>query len=196
MNRIYYGEEKNMIDLSVVEDQPIPESERPLDSEETLETSLKREIDALKDRLDACEKKRLYALAEQENMLKRADRAKEELSKYAISAFAQDLLDSVDDLSRALELFSQDDTSAWVKGIRLTEHNFLSTLEKHGIKKIQALGSKVDFNLHEAVLEIESEHQEPGTIVQEFQAGFLLHGRLLRPARVSIVKQNFLKQEM
>jgi molecular chaperone GrpE len=150
--------------------------------------ALQEEIANLKDQL-------LRALAEAENIRRRAEREREETSKYAITKFSRDLITISDTLSRALEAIPTEATELpeavknFIEGIKLTEKELISTFERYGIKKIIPQGEKFDHNLHQAMFEVESDEQEPGTIMQVLQAGYVLHDRLLRPAMVGVSKK-------
>lgn len=145
------------------------------------------EIAELKDKL-------LRALAENENQIRRARRDREDASKYAAANFARDMLQVADNVRRALEAVPEqlDRTDPAVKsfleGIELTERELLTTLEKHGIKRISPLGQKFDHDHHEAMFEVPTADAEPGTVMQVIEDGYIIHDRLLRAARVGVAK--------
>jgi molecular chaperone GrpE len=157
--------------------------ESPWGSENTLE----QEIAELKDKL-------LRALAENENQIRRARRDREDATKYAAANFARDMLGVADNIRRALEAvpegLNQEDTAvkAFLDGIALTEREFLTALERHGIKKIAPLGEKFDHDHHEAMFEVPTNDAEPGTVMQVVEEGYIIHDRLLRAARVGVAK--------
>ena len=138
--------------------------------------------------------KLLRALAETENIRRRAQRDKEDASKYAIASFARDMLSVSDNLKRAMD--SVDDETrkkdAAVEqimvGLEMTEREIQNIFERSGIKTIEALGQKFDHNQHEAMFEVDDESKPAGTVVQEVETGFMLHDRLLRPAKVGVSK--------
>ena len=144
------------------------------------------EIATMKDQL-------LRALAEAENVRKRAAQDKEEALKYGVSAFARDMISICDNLRRALDHVEKDEMSdsmkAFVEGVELTESELLSAFEKHGIQKVDPLGETFDSNLHQAMFEQESEEYEPGTVMQVMQPGYTIHDRLLKPAMVGVAKK-------
>lgn len=148
---------------------------------------LEAEIARLKDQA-------LRALAEQENTRRRAQRDIEENSKYAVSNFARDVLPVGDNIRRALETISAEARAAdpalakFAEGVELTERELLNILERHGIKRVDPVGQPFDHNLHQAVMQVENATQPPGTVVQVFQPGYTIHGRLLRPAMVTVAK--------
>ena len=145
------------------------------------------EIAALKDKL-------LRSLAENENLIRRARKDREDATKYAASNFARDMLGVADNLRRAMEAVpaelrdGDDAVKAFLEGVQLTERELLSTLERHGIQKLAPLGEKFDHDRHEALFEVPTSDTEPGTIVQVVEEGYIIHDRLLRAARVGIAK--------
>lgn len=173
--------------LPETEPQPeVQETVTPAEAEAP-QTDLAAEVAALKDRL-------LRSMAEMENLRKRAEREKQDASRYAVTAFARDLLNVSDNLRRALESLPADPdggpgegaVKAFVDGVEMTERELLRTFEKAGIRKIEPLGEKFDHNFHEAMFEVPLADQPPGTVIQVVQAGYVLHDRLLRPARVGV----------
>lgn len=145
------------------------------------------EIGSLRDQL-------LRALAETENVRRRAAREREDASKFAVTAFARDMLSVADNLRRALEavapeaLDRDEALKALVTGVEMTERQLFAAFEKHGIRRIDALGQKFDSNLHQAMFEVPGSGQPAGTVVEQMQAGYLLNDRLLRPAMVGVAK--------
>lgn len=136
----------------------------------------------------------LRALAETENVRRRAARDRQEASQYAVSSFARDLLSVVDNLQRALgsvdEAARKQDPAldALMSGVELTEKEMLGVLDKHGVKRIMAEGTLFDPHLHEALYEIPDDSVPQGTVVQVAQEGYTIHDRTLRPARVGIAR--------
>ncbi len=143
--------------------------------------------DALKDQL-------LRALADAENARRRAKKDVDDARNYAISRFAQDLLGVADNLGRALESIpaerreSDDAVKAIAEGIEMTAREFETALGRHGITKIDPLGEKFDYNLHQALFETAETDQPDGTVVQVFQTGYRIGDRLLREAMVGVAK--------
>lgn len=148
---------------------------------------LEAEVGRLKDQA-------LRALAEAENTRRRAQREIEENNKYAISNLARDILPVADNLRRALDGISAEARQAderldkFAAGVELTEREFLTTLERHHIKRLDPLGQPFDHNLHQAVMQVDAPDKAPGTVVQVLQSGYTIHGRLLRPAMVAVAK--------
>ena len=136
---------------------------------------------------------KLRLLAEMENIRKRFVKEKSESIKFGSMNLARDILSINDNLIRALDNIPDDKNIAepvknLVDGIKMIQKEFTNILEKHGIKKITALNKKFDHNLHQAMLEIETENKERGIVVQEIQSGYIMHDRLLRPAMVGVSK--------
>ena len=137
----------------------------------------------------------LRALAETENVRKRADREREEVAKYGITSLARDIVGIADNLRRALESVPAEskESDARIKslreGVALTQQEFEAVLARHGIERIEPLGELFDHNFHQAMFEIEDKEHSAGTVVQVLQEGYRIHDRLLRPAMVGVAKK-------
>lgn len=155
---------------------------------ELLLAQVQEESARLKDQL-------LRAVAETENLRKRFQREQEETSKYAITGFARDLVNVIENLQRASANIPPEarETSDMLKnigeGVDMTVREFLSLLERHGIRRVDPHGQKFDHNFHQAIAQVEDATVQPGTVVQVVQAGYVIHDRLLRPAMVAVSKQ-------
>lgn len=153
------------------------------------EAQLKEENAQLKEQL-------LRAFAEADNIRKRADREKTDLSRYVISNFARDLLGVADNLSRALgaidpEKYKNDPlVTALIEGIQMTDVTFHQILERNGVQKISPMGQKFDSNFHQAMAEIPKEDIDAGHVVEVYQSGYMIQDRLLRPAMVAVSKKD------
>ncbi len=136
----------------------------------------------------------LRALAEAENTRRRAQREREDTAKFAVSDLARELLTVADNLRRAIEAVPADlrrDSSAvgtLVDGVAAIERQLLSAFDKHGIMRIDPMEQKFDPNFHQAMFEVPDNSHAPGTVVQVIQPGYVIHGRLLRPALVGVAK--------
>jgi molecular chaperone GrpE len=136
----------------------------------------------------------LRALAETENVRRRVQRDRDEALKFATTGLAKDLLPVADNLRRALDAIPKDALEKdealrnFATGVEMTERLLLAALERHQIKRIEALGQKFDSNLHQAMFEVPGSGQPTGTVVQVLEAGYTIHDRLLRPALVGIAK--------
>ena len=145
------------------------------------------EIAQLKDQL-------LRALAETENTRKRAERDRDDTAKFAVSNFARDMLAVADNLKRAVDSVPADAKAGnaalatLLEGVELTDRQVASLFEKHGIQRLAPIDQPFDPNLHQAMFEVPGTGKPAGTVVQVLQAGFTIHGRLLRPAMVGVAK--------
>ena len=133
------------------------------------------------------------AIADQENSRKRTQRDAQTAVKFAASAFAADLLPTLDNLQLALNAVANDEAASeplkrLLQGVRATERVLLSALQKHGIRRIDPLGQPFDPNRHEVVSEVERSDLPAGTVADVLQPGYLYHDRLLRPAMVNVAK--------
>jgi len=169
-------------------------SEEPKDQEEA-ETSPEDLIEKLNEEIMSLKDQRLRAIAELENFRKRAEKDQSDALKYGISNFAKEIINIRDNIERAQSSISDEAKNneaikSVIEGIDLIAQSVVSTFEKIGIKKIESLNEKFDHNLHQAMMEIENEELEPGTIVQELIPGYTLHDRLLRPAMVGVSKKS------
>ena len=147
----------------------------------------------LEKALEEANNKALYAAAETQNVRRRLEAEKAQASAYAASAFARDMLAIKDHLDRALAAVSEelraDETAAnFLAGIEATARELEAAFTRQGITRIQSVGEKLDPHRHQAMIEVPSDMAEPGTIVDEMQAGYMLKDRLLRPALVGVAK--------
>ena len=134
----------------------------------------------------------LYAQAETQNVRRRLEKDAQDARAYAATGFARDILSVADNLTRALDaipadLRDDDKFKGLVTGLDATGRELAKVFERHGITRIASVGEKLDPNKHQAMLEVPSD-QEPGTIVQEMQAGYMIKDRLLRAAMVGVAK--------
>ncbi len=152
------------------------------------------EIAKLTDQLATAKQEILYAQAETQNVRRRLEKDAQDARAYAATGFARDILSVSDNLSRALEAIPDEikDEEKWkglITGIEATGRELESVFGKHGIKRIAAMGLPLDPNQHQAMVEIPSADEEPGTVVQEMQSGYMIKDRLLRPAFVGVAKK-------
>ena len=162
-------------------------SSEPEDTgKETLD-ALEKEVTELKDQL-------LRSVAELDNYRKRSEREKEQLRKFGIANFAKDLLSAADNLRRAVESGPTDLEGAdenvknLIVGVEMTEKELLSAFEKNGVRKIDPMGEKFDYNFHQAMFEVETDKEKPGLVMQVLQSGYAIADRVLRPAMVGVSK--------
>ena len=169
------------------------DTEESTEDENSEEDSLEKEIETLKE-----EKIRL--LAEMENLRKRFEREKVETIKFGSINLARDILSPGDNLERALDALPEDENHPdsiknLIDGLKMVLKEYKNTLEKHGVKKIETLNQKFDHNFHQAMMEVENNEVEEGTVVQEVQSGYTMHDRLLRAAMVGVSKKKAAKIE-
>jgi len=148
----------------------------------------------LERQLEEANQKALYAAAEIQNVRRRLEQEKQQASTYAGASFAKDMLAIKDHLERALvavndELRADSVASQFLAGIESTARELESVFARNGISRIKSLGEPLDPNRHQAMMEIPTDQAEPGTIVEEMQAGYMMKDRLLRPALVGVAKK-------
>lgn len=158
------------------------------------EDALGEALAALRRDLDAAKQDILYAQAETQNVRRRLEREKDEARAYAATGFARDILSVADNLARAVQaipesLRADDAMKGLVFGIEATQRELEKVFASHGITRIAAMGLPLDPNQHQAMLEVPTTDAEPGTIVQELQAGWMIKDRLLRAAMVAVAKK-------
>jgi molecular chaperone GrpE len=174
------------------------ENDTPVDDGQDTETAAPTEgandeLAQLTEQVAALQQDLLYARAETQNVTRRKDKEIADAHAYAATKFARDILSVADNLGRALAALSDeqrayDAIKPLITGLEATERELLSVFERNGITRIAAIGLPLDPNQHQAMLEIPSSDSEPGTIVQEMQAGYMMKDRLLRPAMVAVAK--------
>lgn len=152
------------------------------------------EVANLRDQLEAAKQDVLYAKAETQNVRRRMEKDVADARTYAATGFARDILSVADNLSRALgsipaDLREDEKLKSLVAGLEATGREIDKVFSQHGIVRIAAMGLPLDPNQHQAMLEVPSADVEPGTVVQELQAGYMIKDRLLRPAMVAVAKK-------
>ncbi len=150
-------------------------------------------IAELENQLAEAKQQVLYAQADTQNVRRRAEKDVADTRNYAATSFARDILSVADNLQRGLaaipeELRSDEKMKGLVVGLEATGRELDSVFQRNGIVRIEAMGQPLDPNKHQAMIEMPSD-QEPGTIVQEMQAGYMIKDRLLRPALVAVAKK-------
>ena len=190
------------------EDKPIEPSEenqKPEDQTEKVEksssTEEKKEISS-EEKIVELEDKLARTFAEMENQRRRFEKEKNDAFDYGGFAFAKEALNLIDNLTRSKLILESDETLKNTEALKKTlehfdiiEKDLISTFNKNNIKQIDCLNKKLDPNLHQAMLEIEDDQKEPGTIIQEVQKGFMIKDRLLRPSLVGVSKKVEKKDE-
>lgn len=157
------------------------------------ENDLLARIADLENQLDAAKQDVLYAHADTQNVRRRLEKEVQDARAYSATAFARDILSVADNLTRALQAIPDEmrEEEMWkglIIGLEATGRELESVFAKNGITRIAAVGLPLDPNVHQAMIEMPSD-QEPGTIVQEMVAGYMIKDRLLRPAMVGVAKK-------
>ncbi len=158
--------------------------------DEVSKEGLAERLEATEAELKACQEKVLRLAAELENFKKRIEREKAEHMKFALEAFAKELLPFLDNLERAVSSAKETkDIDSLIEGLELTLSGYLKTLERFGLKTFAAVGQRFDPSYHEALTVEESQDVEENTVVKELLKGYTLHDRVLRPALVVVSKK-------
>jgi len=154
------------------------------------------------ERIKELEDKLARTFAEMENQRRRFEKEKDDAYEYGGFAFAKEALNLIDNLARSKLILESDDALKDTEALKKTLEHFdiinkdlISIFTKNNIKPIDCLNKKLDPNLHQAMMEIEDDQKEPGTIVQEIQKGFMIKDRLLRPSLVGVSKKTEKKEE-
>ena len=164
-------------------------SQNPNEETKEEEKSLEEKILELEDKL-------ARTFAEMENQRRRFEKEKEDAYEYGGFAFAKEALNLIDNLERSKQILSNDESLKNSESLKKTLEHFdiinkdlISVFSKNNIKPIESLNKKLDPNFHQAMIEIEDDEKEPGTIIQEIQKGFTIKDRLLRPSLVGVAKK-------
>ena len=157
-------------------------------------TPIKEET--IEEKLKNTQEKLLRTMAEMENQRKRFEKERQDAFEFGGFNFARESLSLLDNIDRATNSFRNDeklknnkDLDKIIDGIEIVKKDLLSIFKKNGIELIESLSKKFDPNFHQAMLEIEDNTKEPGTVVQEIQAGYMFGNRLLRPSMVAVSKK-------
>jgi len=175
------------------EDQNIDETLREETAQDSPEVQEHDRLAELEAQLAEAKQSVLYAQADTQNVRRRLEKEAQDARAYAATNFARDVLSVADNLQRALdaipaELREDEKFKGLVIGLEATGREVASVFERNGITRIASIGEKLDPNKHQAMMELPSADAEPGTIVQEMQAGYMIKDRLLRPAMVGVAK--------
>ena len=185
--------------------ESLEEINKPEDQTEKVEksssTEEKKEISP-EEKISELEDKLARTFAEMENQRRRFEKEKNDAFDYGGFAFAKEALNLIDNLTRSKLILENDETLKNTEALKKTlehfdiiEKDLISTFNKNDIKPIECLNKKLDPNLHQAMMEIEDDQKEPGTIIQEVQKGFMIKDRLLRPSLVGVSKKSEKKDE-
>jgi molecular chaperone GrpE len=177
------------------QDQTNPEAEEvaveaTAEAEGPTVDAVQAEIESLTAQLTEAKEQALRAQAEAQNARRRAEQDVEKAHKFGQEKLVNDLLPVVDNLERALEAMGDADETLKpvLEGVELTLKSFQDTLKRHSIEALHPLGEPFDPQLHQAMTMVPSPDAEPNTVIDVFQKGYTLHGRLVRPAMVVVAK--------
>ena len=179
----------NSSDIKPENDQPITQTDLESDSKDKEEITPQEKLKELEDKL-------ARTFAEMENQRRRFEKEKEDAFEYGGYSFAKEALSLIDNLERSKQVLENDeklkDTDALKKTLEhlaIIHKDLISIFDKNNIKSIECLNKKLDPNFHQAMIEIEDDQKQPGTIIQEIQKGFTIKDRLLRPSLVGVSKK-------
>ena len=148
------------------------------------------------EKLKTTQEKLLRTMAEMENQRRRFEKEKQEAFEFGGFNFAAESLLLIDNIDRAIVSFKNDeslknnkDLNKIIEGIEIVKKDLVSVFKKNGIEAIECINKKFDPNFHQAMLEVENNTKEPGTVVQEIQKGYMMKSRLLRPSLVGVTKK-------
>ncbi len=172
--------EKEMVDKTkILEEKDIPQKE-----------------DSVEDKLKNAEEKLLRTMAEMENQRRRFEKERQEAFEFGGFNFAKESLALLDNIDRAMTSFKNDsnlknnkDLNKIVQGIEIVKKDLVSIFKKNGVEAIECINKKFDPNFHQAMLEVEDNTKDTGTVIQEIQKGYIMKDRLLRPSLVSVAKR-------
>ena len=189
-----------------VDNQEIKEHLDDNTNDETKDKEIEKENNkkekSSEEKIIELEDKLARTFAEMENQRRRFEKEKMDAFEYGGYAFAKEALNLVDNLERSKKILENDEKLKNTEALKKTLDHFdiiykdiISIFNKNNITPIESVNKKLDPNLHQAMMEIEDENKEPGTIIQEIQKGFMLKDRLLRPSLVGVAKKVTLKEE-
>ena len=190
------------------EDQTSPNAEEIVQKQDSQKDSSKNEENNIKDKtpeekIADLEEKIVRQYAEMENQRRRYEKERDDAFEYGGFTFAKETLNLIDNLERSKATIKNDEELKNSKGfekiishLEIIHNDMISILKKNNIFPIEAIGKKLDPNLHQAMMEIEDENKESGIILQEIQKGFMMKDRLLRPSLVGVSKKSVKKDEI
>ena len=183
--------EKNDQEKNQSENSNLEEKEKNINKKPDLK---KEETD--EEKIKNTQEKLLRTMAEMENQRRRYEKEKEEAFEYGGFNFARESLSLLDNIERAIASFKNDenlknnkDLNKIIESIDIVKKDLISIFKKNGIEHIDCINKKFDPNFHQAMLEIENNSKEPGTVIQEIQKGYMMKDRLLRPSLVGVAKK-------
>ena len=194
-------ENKTTIDNQEIKEQlDDNKTDQPEDKEIKKESD--KEEKSPEEKITELEDKLARTFAEMENQRRRFEKEKMDAFEYGGYSFAKEALNLIDNLERSKNILENDEKLKNTEALKKTLDHFdiiykdiISIFSKNNIIPIESINKKLDPNLHQAMMEIEDDNKEPGTIIQEIQKGFMLKDRLLRPSLVGVAKKTTLKNE-
>jgi len=201
--------EENQYTTTNDHEEPEKETAKP---EENLDSEINQDVNieskeevkekTPEEKIAELEDKVVRTFAEMENQRRRFEKEKEEAFEYGGYSFAKEALNLIDNLERSKQILETDDKLKGTESLKkslehldIIQKDTISIFEKNNIKPIESLNKKLDPNFHQAMMEIENDAKEPGTIIQEIQKGFTIKDRLLRPSLVGVSKKTSKKDE-
>ena len=184
-----------------------PKEVKPEDQDNEVEKNTSKKIDEVKkitpeEKILELEDKVARTFAEMENQRRRFEKERDDAFNYGGFAFAKETLKLIDNFERSKQILESDEALKNSEVLKKTLEHFdiinkdmLSILSKNGITPLDSIGKKLDPNFHQAMMEIDNDQKEPGTIIQEIQKGFMMKDRLLRPSLVGVSKKTENKEE-
>ena len=173
------------------------QEETPADNKSEKEDKEQKEkVETPEEKLKSTQEKLLRSMAETENQRRRFEKEKQEAFEFGGFNFAAESLSLIDNIDRAITSFQNDeslknnkDLDKIIDSIEIVKKDLVSIFKKNGIEPIECINKKFDPNFHQAMMEVENNTKEPGTVVQEIQKGYLMKDRLLRPSLVGVAKK-------
>ena len=178
------------------------EEQIQLEQEDSLEKNQEIKEISLEEKIKELEDKVVRTLAEMENQRRRFEKEKDDAFDYGGFSFAKETLNLIDNLERSKQILESDEVLKDTEALKKTLEHFeiiskdmISIFSKNGITPVVSIGKKLDPNQHQAMMEIDDDQKEPGTIIQEIQKGFMMKDRLLRPALVGVSKKTKIQND-
>ena len=185
-----------------IEEKPSSEDKNNNQKVEAEENKNISEEETIENKLKVVEEKLLRTAAEMENQRKRFEKERQDAFEFGGFNFARESLSLLDNIDRAVTSFKNDenlkknkDLNKIIEGVEIVKNDLVSIFKKNGIELIECINKKFDPNFHQAMLEIEDDDKEVGTVVQEIQKGYMMKDRLLRPSLVGVTKKRAKKSE-
>jgi len=185
-----------------IEEKPSSEDKNNNQGVDTEENKNISEEETIENKLKVVEEKLLRTAAEMENQRKRFEKERQDAFEFGGFNFARESLSLLDNIDRAVTSFKSDenlkknkDLNKIIEGVEIVKNDLVSIFKKNGIELIECINKKFDPNFHQAMLEIEDDAKEAGTVVQEIQKGYMMKDRLLRPSLVGVTKKRAKKSE-